>query len=275
MNSGAFAVIAREEIRCARSGKLVHAFVVLLTLLCVGISLAGLGATGQLLVQGFARTSVSLLSVILYLLPLFGLLLGSTAFGHDDGGTELLLAQPVLRPTVMAARMFGLGVVTIATTAIAFGVAGCLILIRAGMAGIGGYVLVFAASCAAALWGLAVGALIGVAVKRKTAAVGTALAIWLMSAVIYDLLAIGTLQLLGTGQPGRALVALLAFNPIDGLRTMMLIQLGADVLLGPTGAALQLELGHAGGAFWILGSLVIWLAACVSGAMRVFANHDY
>jgi Cu-processing system permease protein len=274
MNTSAFAVIAREEIKCARTGRLVHAFVLLLTLLCVGISLAGLGATGQLLVQGFTRTSVSLLSVILYLLPLFGLLLGSTAFGHDDGGTELLLAQPVTRRTVICARLVGLGVVAIGSTATAFGIAAVMILARAGFAGIGGYVLVFAASCAAALWGLAVGALIGVIIKRKTAAVGTALAAWLMSAVIYDLLAIGTLQLLGDGQPGRALVALLAFNPIDGLRTLLLVQLGADVLLGPTGAALQQELGRASGSLWILGSLALWLAACVTGATRVFAHHD-
>ena len=43
----------------------------------------------------------------------------------------------------------------------------------------------------------------------------------------------------GTGEPGPLLVGLLAANPIDGVRALLLSVLGADVLLGPTGASVQ------------------------------------
>ena len=70
--------------------------------------MAGLAASGQLLVQGFTRTAVSLLSLALYLLPLVGLVLGAHAFGAQDGGTELLLAQPIARH-VLLGRCLGSG----------------------------------------------------------------------------------------------------------------------------------------------------------------------
>src|SRR5690606_41205235 len=65
--------------------------------------------------------------------------------------------------------------------------------------------------------------------------------------VLYDLLAIAVLQLVGTGEPGPLLLALLVLNPIDGVRALLLTLLGADVLLGPSGAAMTrlMEIGSA------------------------------
>ena len=50
----------------------------LFALLCIGITLAGLGASGQLLVQGYTRTTLSLLTLALYLLPLLGAITPAT-----------------------------------------------------------------------------------------------------------------------------------------------------------------------------------------------------
>jgi hypothetical protein len=99
--------------------------------------------------------------------------------------------------------------------------------------------------------------------------------VWVVAAVLFDLASIAVLQLVGDGQPGVWLVTLLSLNPIDGVRALALVGLGADVLLGPTGAALQRMLGPGGGALWVVGSLVMWLAVPAVAGAAVFKRRDF
>jgi Cu-processing system permease protein len=269
-----FRAIALHEVRAAVRGRLVPVFALLFAVLTVGITLAGLGASGQVLVQGFTRTAVSLLTLSVYLLPLFGLILGASAFGGEDGGTELLMAQPISRSSALHARVAGLAACIGGITVAGFGVAGVVVLVAAGPAGIGGYALLTAAATVLAIAALHVGVLIGVLVRRRATAVGWALALWFCAAVLYDLAAIMVLQLAGSGQPSPMLLAMLAINPLDGVRALGLLQLGADVLLGPTGAAVRRLMGGAG---WMLmwGSLAAWVFIPLAAARLVHEGRDY
>jgi hypothetical protein len=83
------------------------------------------------------------------------------------------------------------------------------------------------------------------------------------------------LQLTGTGEPGPWLVAILAANPIDGVRALSLISLGADVLLGPTGAALQRLLGAGSGGALVVASLLWWVALPPAVAAWIFGRRDF
>ena len=89
IEADALRAVAAAECRSALAGRLVQGLGALFALLALAIALAGLGASGQIVVQGFTRTAVSLLSLALYLLPLVGLVLGAHALGVEDGGTEL------------------------------------------------------------------------------------------------------------------------------------------------------------------------------------------
>ena len=267
--------IARQEIRGTLRGRMVLGFTLLFTLLCLGVALAGLGGTGRVLVQGFTRTGVSLLGISIYLLPLLGLVLGANAFGGEDGGSELVLAQPLERGQVLLGRALGLAGAVVASAASGFAVTGVLVLARTGSAGFAGYLFVAAGAVAAALAGLSVGILLGITARRRGAAVGWALTAWFAAAVLYDLLAIGLLQVAGTGQPGGWLVAILALNPLDGIRALGLIVLGADVLLGPTGAALRGMLGSWGGGAWVVLSVALWTIGPLLVTTRVFRRRDF
>lgn len=267
--------VAAHELRSAVRGRMVPGFAVLFALLAVGITLAGLGASGQVLVQGFTRTAVSLLTLSIYLLPLLGLVMGASAASGEDGGTELLLAQPVGRVEALLGRVLGLAAALGVVALAGFGAAGVLVASRAGTAGLDGYLVVAAGATAAGMAGLALGVLIGVVVRRRPAAVGWALAAWFGAAVLYDLAAIAVLQVAGSGEPGPYLVALLAANPLDGVRTLGLVHLGADVLLGPTGAALHQLLGGAAGMAAVVGSLALWTALPLAAAGRAFARRDF
>jgi Cu-processing system permease protein len=267
--------IAGAEFGAALRGRLVQGFAALFAVLAIGISLAGLGASGQLLVQGFVRSAVSLLTLSLYLLPLLGLVVGAHAFGAEDGGTEMLLVQPVSRFTVLLGRTLGLAAALGGVAVVGFGIAAGVVGGFAGRDGLSAYLTVAMGATTVAWAGLATGILIGVVARRRAAAIGAALAVWLCAAVLYDLLAIALLQYSGSGEPGAYLVTLLALNPVDGIRALGLVTLGADVLLGPTGAAMQQALGPAGGAVLILCSLGTWCVLPVALAARLYGRRDF
>jgi Cu-processing system permease protein len=266
--------IARHEFRAGIRGRMVPAFAILFATLTIGVTLAGLGASGQILVQGFTRTAVSLLTLSVYLLPLVGLMLGASAFGGEDGGTELLLAQPISRSTALYARVAGLSLCVAGIALAGFGTAGLVVLSATGTVGFGGYAVLSFATTVLAIASLHVGVFIGVLVRRRTTAVGWALATWFAAAVLYDLASIMVLQVTGSGHPGPLLVGMLALNPLDGVRVLGTLELGADVLLGPTGAAVQRLMGGAG---WLImwGSLVLWTLLPLGAARFVYTRRDF
>ena len=268
-------VVAGAEYRAALASRLVQGFGAVFALLALGIAVAGLAASGQLVVQGFTRTAVSLLSLALYLLPLIGLVLGAHAFGVEDGGTELLLSQPIGRGTVLVGRTVGLAAALVLVSVVGFGLAGMVVLLGSGLAGIAGYLLVAGGSTVVGLAGLALGVLLGVRARRRLTAVAMALVAWVVLALLFDFAAIALLQFTGDGQPGTLLLALLAANPIDGMRAIGLVSLGADVLLGPTGAALSRLLGPSGGAALVGTALVAWCVVPLALAARVFGRRDF
>ncbi|CAN5901032.1 hypothetical protein BH24GEM1_BH24GEM1_08800 [soil metagenome] len=268
-------VVAAAEFRAALAGRLVQGFGVVFALTALAIAAAGLAASGQLVVQGFTRTAVSLLSLALYLLPLVGLVLGAHAFAVEDGGTELLLAQPVTRGTVLWGRASGLAATLVLVATIGFGLAGLVVLVGAGMEGLAGYLLVAGGSTVVGLAGLSIGVLLGVRARRRLSAVGMALVAWVVLAVLFDVAAIALLQFAGDGEPGPMLLVLLATNPIDGMRALGLVGLGADVLLGPTGAALSKLLGPSGGAALVGAALLAWCTVPLAVAARIFRRRDF
>ena len=268
-------VVAAAEFRAALAGRLVQGFGVVFALMALAIAGAGLAASGQVVVQGFTRTAVSLLSLALYLLPLVGLVLGAHAFGVEDGGTELLLAQPIARGTVLVGRTLGLAATLVLVAALGFGLAGLVVLAGAGVEGLAGYALVAAGSTVVGLSGLALGVLLGVRARRRLSAVAMALVAWVVLAVLFDFGAIALLQFVGDGEPGPMLLVLLAANPIDGMRALGLVGLGADVLLGPTGAALSKLLGPSGGAALVGAALLAWCTVPLAVAARIYRRRDF
>lgn len=267
-------VVARHELRVALRGRLIPTFAAILAVLALGISLTGLSASGQLLVQGFTRTSVSLLNLGVYLLPLFGLLIGAAAFGGDDANVEMLLAEPVSRGDALAGRLLGLAGGMLLVSLVGYGGAGVLIAVATAGAGLDSYLLVALCTTLVGIVGLMAGSLIGVWTRGRNSALGWALAAWLVASILYDLASIAILQFFGSGRPGPLLVALLTFNPVDGMRALALQQLGSDVLLGPTGTALRNAFG-AYGTLWIVGSATVWLAATLFAARTVFMRRDF
>ena len=131
MNS--FRSLAMFELRRARRARTLTAFAVGFALACLVIALAGLSAGGVVQVQGFARTSMSLMQLVLWLVPLTALLIGSS-IGAECLELELVVALPLSRKQILLARWVAWFAALGGAMLVGLGVAGLTIGILAGSA---------------------------------------------------------------------------------------------------------------------------------------------
>lgn len=264
--------LCRFEMRAALRGRAAPLLAAGFGLASVTVALVGLSAGGVLVVQGFARTSVSLLELVVWVVPVLALITGAIA-GADCHELEFTVSLPVRRAGIVLSRWLASLVTLGAALLVGLGAAGVVIGLLAGTADgwryirlIGVALLVLAATLALGLW-------IGVTVRSRLKAVGVAVALWFILVIGVDLLAIGALAVLPPGKAGPWLSALLLASPTDSARALGLSLFHADVVAGPTGAALRAVLGKSGA--WLLSAgLIGWTVVPLILAGRRFSSSD-
>jgi len=253
----------------ARSGLL---FALVFATASVAVALVGLSAGGAVAVQGFARTSVSLLQLVLWLVPLFALIAGAVA-GADCHDLEFIAALPVFRRHIVLARWAAWAVALGAALAAGLGAAGVAIGLLAGAADGVRYLALVGVSELLLCALLATGIAAGIAARTRARALGAAVALWLFFVVGVDLIAMGLLAVLPAAGGRWGLSLLLLADPVDCARALGLGLFQADVVAGPLGAALHQVLGGWGAAL-LAGGLVLWTVLPLALAARWFARRD-
>ncbi len=266
------AALARRELVEAVRGRLVGVFALTFAALALALAWAGVGGGGDA-AWGLTRTTTSLLQLVLALFPLVGLLIGANAF-VEVRGQELLLAQPVGRGSVLAARYAGLAAGLALAAAAGFGAAGLIIGWRAADGDVLGYLLFTLTGIGLAAAALSTGCLAGIVSRSRPRALGAAVVLWFAWVFLYDLVALALLGLTGGAQLRWSLIVLLAANPVDAARVLTLFQLGADTLLGATGAALAATMRETSGLAVLAGALVFWIVAPLAVALVLFQRQD-
>ena len=112
------AVVAHEEFRRALEGRWLFGFTALLTALVLGLSFFGLAQGREVGFQGFARVTLSLMNLVLFTVPLTGLVLGVTSMTGGASALPLLLAQPIGRGEVLIGKHAGVALALTAAQAI-------------------------------------------------------------------------------------------------------------------------------------------------------------
>jgi Cu-processing system permease protein len=238
----------------------------------IAVAFIGLSAGGAMEVQGFARTSISLLQLVLWIVPMLGLITGAVA-GAECHELELIAALPVSRGSLVLARWLGWSVALGGALLVGLGLAGGVIAFLAGAADGWRYLRLLGVALFLLATTLALGLWIGVAARTRLKAVAVAVATWFILVVGVDLLAISMLAVLPPGKAGWWLSLLLMADPVDSARALGLSLFHADVVAGPTGAALRRVLGGAG--IWaLIGALVAWTLIPLALAGRRFARSD-
>lgn len=268
-------VLAAHELREALRNRWLLAYAALFATLALGLSLVGLRLAGAVGLEGYGRTTASVLNLTLGLVPLAALLLAATGLTGDRevGTLEVFLAHPISRAEFILGRFLGaFGAVALATV-LGFGVAGALIGLATGAAGGLQYLAFLGIALALGATSLAIGTAIAVSVRTRLQASGLALAAWFASVVLLDLIVIAVGATAGAGV--RALAAAVLLNPVEVARILALRLLDPTLeVLGPVGGYLIARLGPAGAVVLLLLTLAGWTVAPLAFALVRFESRD-
>lgn len=269
------AVVAREEYRRTLESRWTFGFAAILAALIVGLSYFGLAQSREVGFQGFARVTLSLMNLVLFMVPLMGLMLGVTSLAATSGTLPLLLAQPVTRAEVYLGKYFGLaGALTVAQ-AVGFGAGGVVIASQAGADQMRGFVILTALSIGLGWLMVAVSSLIGVLCRDRLKAISAALGLWLVLVVAYDLAVLGLTATFG-GLPLQALLfPALILNPVDLTRVLTTLATGSGALFGPTSAVLVGFMGTRGGIALAVATLVLETLIPLLVGTLLFRRRDW
>lgn len=215
-----------------------------------------------------AKALVGLLSLVLMIVPLVSLVFATTHFYNTQEFVELLAAQPLPRVTILLAQMIG---VTLAlTAALLVGIAVPVLLYAASLTGI---TLIAVALLLTAVF-TALAFVAAVLARDKARGIGAALLIWFYFGLLHDGLTLYVLFLLEDFPLEGISLALLALNPIDLGRVLVLLQMDVSALMGYTGAMLKDLLGTGTGRLFATLVLGAWIAAPVAAAVWIFRRKD-
>ena len=275
MNANVLITIARQELTISLRSRWILGFAGVFGVLSLAISYFGTVTAGAAGLQGFERTAASLLSLVLYLVPLLGLMLGTLNISRDRAANELLFAQPLSRGEILYGRLLGLFAAMSAAMFAGFALAAAVIVVQVGAEGLLSFIGLVALSFVLAAVFLSIGAVAGLLSESRTRAFGVSLCVWFFFVMFYDLAVIGMAFVLSERTANVVIFLSLFGNPVDLARVSSLLTLRDPAIFGAAGAALLKFLGGATQSYAALAfALGVWLAAPLVLADRILRRID-
>ena len=116
-------VIAAKEFRDRIRNRWVLAVALIFALFALAIAYFGAAQQGAVGFRGIDVTIASLVSLVIYLVPLIALILGYDAIvgERERGSLELLLSMPITRFEILLGKYLGLAAALASSTVIGFG----------------------------------------------------------------------------------------------------------------------------------------------------------
>jgi Cu-processing system permease protein len=270
-------LFALEELKIALRSRWTQIFAAVFAVLASSVAGAGYIISGGHGVQDFARTSASLVHLVVLIVPLISLMLGVLSLSLERGAAEVVFALPIARRTILAGRLAGLFLALALAQSFGFGLAGIVVWLQSGPEGLGAFFTVLAASLVATAVFLALAALLAADAfgRRRTRALALAIVTWLVCEVFIDLAALGLATLLPSGAASRVLIVASLLNPIGALRTGALLLVEGTGAFGAASLALlRFTHGPMGAAALIALSLAFWIALPSALAARRLERAD-
>ena len=219
--------LALKELRDGLRNRWIAAAIIVLGTLALALSLLGSAPTGSVRVSALDISVISLASLSVYLIPLIALMLSFDALvGEFERGTMmLLLTYPVSRWQVIIGKFIGHTLILF--IAIFAGYGGSMLIMTLVTGGsLDGWqayaTMMFSSLILGAIF-IALGYLVSVLVKERATAAGTAIGLWLIFVVLYDLLLFGALLVDDQQVIGQQLFStLMLLSPTDTYRILNL-----------------------------------------------------
>ncbi|MBA3849593.1 MAG: ABC transporter permease [Opitutus sp.] len=236
-----------------------------------------LGYAGFLLLAAFGlfnlagdlpKGLVGLLSLVLIAVPLVSIVFASSHYYQSYEFLELLAAQPLPRTTILLAQAAGVSLALCGALLVGIGLP--LLVYTPGLTALS----LLAVSLVLTVVFTHFAFLAAVALRDKGRGIGFALLVWFYFALLHDGLTLYVLFLLQEYPLEGVSLGLLALNPIDLARVLVLLQMDVSALLGYTGALLKDFLGTGLGLGFAAAVLAGWIALPLGGALWVFRRKD-
>jgi Cu-processing system permease protein len=219
--------VALKELRDRLRNRWVLAVALVFTVFALVIAYFGGAQQGVVGLRSIEFTITSLVSLVIYLIPLIALLLGFDAIvgERERGSLDLLLALPITRLELLLGKYLGLAAALSLSTLLGFGLVAALLASQTGTAGLALLVQFIASSILLGLAFLSLAVMLSVLAGDRTRASGLAIALWFLFVLVFDLLLLGLLVGLG-GESGSAWFPyLLLLNPADVFRILNVFSL--------------------------------------------------
>ena len=222
---------------------------------------------------GPARALPSLATLVVLVVPLVCLLFTTSFIYHGGAFVELLLSHPVGRRPLFAGMYLGLALpltgAFVVGMLLPLGVAG-------GLTSHGPQIaLLTLAGVLLTTTFTSLGFLVALRVGDAARGMGMALLLWLGMAVLYD----GAVLLAAYRWAAHPLegpmLLLMALNPVDVARMLVIMALDASAMMGYTGAVFQDFFGGGTGLALAVSCLAAWTVAPGLAALFAFHRKDF
>ncbi len=215
-----------------------------------------------------SKVVMSLLNIVLMVIPLISIVFTTIHFYNSYEFIELMLAQPVNRKVIFIGEYLAVAL----SLCLAF-VVGCGIPIVIYGMDTTALTLLFCGVVLTLVF-VSLAFLASVLTRDKAKAIGVALMFWFYFSLIYDGFLLWFVYAFSDYPLEKTTLALIALNPVDLARVMLLLQLDISALMGYTGAFYKEFFGSNLGMGVALGVLCLWVCIPFFAALRIFCKKD-
>ncbi|HIX55302.1 MAG TPA: ABC transporter permease [Candidatus Sphingobacterium stercoripullorum] len=214
------------------------------------------------------KALVSLMSIVLFLVPLINLIFSAIYVYNSNEFIELLAAQPIQRKTLWISIFCGLA----CSLSLAF-IIGCGIPIFLFSGSEVGISLLLMGIFLSVIF-IAIALLAAVYNRDKAKGIGLSILIWIYFAIVFDALVLFVLFQFMDYPMENTLVVLSMLNPIDLARVFLLIKIDVSALMGATSAVFKNAFGSLKGLALTVSVMTVWVALPLYISLRAFIKKN-
>lgn len=220
-------VVAAKEFRDRLRNRWIVLVALAFTVLALVIAYFGSAGQGTVGFRSIELTIASLVSLVIYLIPLIALMLGFDAIvgERERGSLGLLLSMPLTPPEVLLGKYVGLAAALGVATLAGFGLVAVVLSAELTPSAFLQFLIFVATSILLGLSFLSLAVMVSALAASRAGASGVAIGLWLFFVLVFDLLILGGLVLFGGGAGGDVVPYLLLLNPADVFRVLNIVSL--------------------------------------------------
>ncbi|NMF91507.1 ABC transporter permease subunit [Aromatoleum petrolei] len=254
------ATLAGKEFWDRIRNRWVLAVALVFTVFALVIAYFGGAQQGTVGFRSIEFTIASLVSLVIYLVPLIALVLGFDAIvgERERGSLDLLLSMPITRFELLLGKYLGLAAALAFSTIAGFGLVAVVLASQLDLTALFHFFGFMLSSVLLGLAFLSLAVMISVFAADRTRASGMAIALWFFFVLVFDLLILGALVVTGGKYGGEIFPYLLLLNPADVFRILNIFTLDDVRILYGLATVFPRALAEP----WLLGLVMAaWIAA--------------